>query len=740
MFYHTHQGRLARGILAMGASAFVALAAYRLPAQSGHKELTVEAIFGSPALLGAQLRAPAWSPDGTLLSFFQAGAQGTELAAWDAGTGQYRVLVTSAQLDQMRAGGPQKVSQATGLGRHPAPPYFWSPRGDAILFVSGGSLYLFDVRAGTSRRVVSSEAEVSDVKFSPDRKWASYLREHNLWVVELATGEERQLTRGGSELLLEGELDWVYPEELELLTAYWWAPDSSAVAYLEMDESHVTRYPLVNYLELAAPVTWESYPQAGGANPVVRVGVVDVAGGTPRWMDTGSEKDVYLPRVTWMPDSNHLAIQRLNRAQNELDLLEADRPTGRTETLLEEKDRYWVNVGGDPIFLDGGKQFLWTSERDGFRHIYLCAANGKVLRQLTQGKWEVTEVAGVDEKAGVVYFVSTKETPLERQLYRVALAGGAVQPVTQEAGTHAILMAPGAAHFLDTHSTATSPPRQDVMRVDGTMAATVNENRVPELGEYGLVTPDFGTISAVDGSQLYVRMIRPPGFHMTKKYPVIIYVYGGPDAQQVTNSWEGPRGLWLQMLAQKGYIIFTLDNRGSVHRGHAFETPIFHHFGRQELADQLAGVSHLKALPFVDPARIGITGWSYGGYMTCMAMLREPAVFKAGFAGAPVTDWRQYDTIYTERYMGLPAENAEGYQDSSPVTFAAELRGKLLVAQATGDDNVHFANSLELQEAFVRAGRYAEFVIYAGRGHGISDPLSQVRLYTRVTQFFLDNL
>ena len=718
----------------------LALAARPLPAQSGHKDFTVQAIFGSRDLQGTQLRAPAWSPDGSLLSFFQAATRGTQLAAWDSATGQTRVLVNTAQLEEMKAGGPQRVSNATGLGRHPAPPYFWSPRADAILFVSGGNLYLFDLHEGKSRRVVSGDEDVSDVKFSPDGKWASYLREHNLWVVDLATGSERQLTRGGSELLHEAELDWVYPEELDMLTAYWWAPDSSALAYLELDESRVTRYPLVDYLALTAPVTWESYPQAGGANPAARVGVVSVAGGETRWMDTGPEKDVYLPRVAWMPDSHHLAIQRLNRAQTELDLLEADRSTGRSKTLLEEKDPHWVNVAGDPIFVDGGKEFLWTSERDGFRHIYLCAASGKVLRQLTQGKWEVTQIAGVNEKAAEVYFISTEKTPLERQLYRVPLVGGAVQPVTQEAGTHTILMAPGASLFLDTYSTVTMPPRQVVLRADGTLAATLDEDRIPGLAEYALSKPELSTLPAADGTSLYTRTILPPGFTPAKKYPVLIYLYGGPGVQTVTNSWGGPGSLLLQMMAQKGYIIFTLDNRGGANRGHAFETPIYHHFGETELRDQITGVNYLKSLPYVDPARIGIFGWSYGGFMTCMAMLREPGVFKAGFAGAPVTDWRQYDTIYTERYMGTPADNPGGYRDSSPVTYAAALRGNLMVAHATGDDNVHFANSLELQEALVDAGRYAEFAIYPGRGHGIRDAAAEIQLWTRVTQFFLDNL
>jgi len=507
-----------------------------------------------------------------------------------------------------------------------------------------------------------------------------------------------------------------------------------------MDESKVTRYPLVNYLELEAPVEMESYPLASGANPVVRVGVLELASGETKWMDTGSEKDVYFPRVAWMPDSRQLAIQRLNRPQTQLDLLQADRATGQTTALLEEEDKFWINVDRDPVFVDGGKSFLWTSERDGFRHIYLYAADGTMLRQLTHGNWEVTEIAGVDEKTGTIYFLATKKTPLERQLYRVPLAGGEIQQVTRQEGTHNILTAPGAVKFLDTFSSSLVPPQQSVIRADGTQAAMLNENHLAALAEYRLTKPEFRELAAADGSKLYAEMILPSGFTPAKKYPALVFVYGGPGVQTVANSWGGTRGLWLQMMAQKGYIIFTLDNRGSANRGHAFETAIYHQVGKTELKDQTAGVSYLQSLPYVDAGRIGITGWSYGGYMTCMAMLEAPQLFKAGFAGAPVTDWRQYDTIYTERYMGLPSENADRYRDSSPVAHAEGLRGKLLVAQATGDDNVHFANALELQEALVRAGRYAEFVIYSGRGHGISDPAAQVQLWTRVTQFFLDNL
>lgn len=740
MSMRTGDSKIGRAILAAAALAATALAAHRLQAGPAQRELTVEAIFGSRALLGAQLRVPEWSPDGSLLTFFEAGSQGNQLGAWDAEKNSRRVLVTTDQLEEMRAGRPQRASNATGLGRHPAPPYYWSPRGDAILFVSGGNLYLFDLHSSKSRRVLAADAELSDVKFSPDGKWVSFLRDHNLWVVELQTGHEQHLTRAGSELLREGELDWVYPEELDLLTAYWWAPDSSAVAFLEMDEGKVARYPLVNYLELEAPVEMEPFPQAGGANPLVRVGVASVPAGQTQWMDTGSENDVYLPRVAWTPDSKHLAIQRLNRAQSQLDVLLADAATGRSATLFQEKDKYWVNVGDDPVFLEGGKTVLWTSERDGFRHLFVYSEGGKMLRQLTRGNWEVTELVGVDEKAGVAYFLSTQKTPLERHLYRVSLAGGEIQQLTREEGTHHLLMAPGGANFLDTFSSSLQPPQQVVLRADGTQAAMLNENRVAALADYNLTKPAFSEIAAADGSRLFTETILPPGFTPEKKYPVLVYVYGGPGVQSVADSWGGTRLLWLEMMAQKGYIIFTLDNRGSADRGHAFETPIYHHLGETELKDQIAGVRYLRSKPYVDAARIGITGWSYGGYMTCMAMLEAPEVFKAGFAGAPVTDWRQYDTIYTERYMGLPLANAEGYRASSPIAHADGLQGKLLVAQATGDDNVHFANALELQEALVDAGRYAEFAIYPGRGHGITDAAAQVQLWTRVTQFFLDDL
>jgi len=474
------------------------------------------------------------------------------------------------------------------------------------------------------------------------------------------------------------------------------------------------------------------------------VGVVPVAGGSTRWMDTGGDRNVYLARVDWLRDSKRLAIQRLNRAQNKLELLFANAADGHAQAVLTGQDKYWINVRDDLYFFADGRRFLWSSERDAYRHLYLYDLSGELLKQLTSGAWEVTALAGVDERQGAVYFQATEKSPIERHLYRVGLDGGAMARLTRQNGTHNVTLAPGAAHYLDTYSNAMTPPRQDVYRTDAGEASspqwTLDENRVPELASYGLQPVGFFTVPGADGTALHAMIIKPPGFDASRKYPVLVYIYGGPHSQVVRDAWGRASFLWHQLMAQKGYIIFAVDNRGMAGRGHAFETPLYHRMGEVELADQLAGVAYLKSLPYVDRARIGIWGWSYGGYMTCYTMMNAADVFKAGFAGSPVTDWRQYDTIYTERYMGLPQENAEGYKRSSPVTHVAKLKGKLLIAAGTGDDNVHFANTVELSEQLVQAGRYAEILIYPGRGHGISDPAASLHLFRRVTQFFLDNL
>jgi dipeptidyl-peptidase-4 len=741
------------------------------------KALTVERIFSQPDLSGRRLRGVAWKPDGTQVSFLDTQITPSEMTPpvenqhepkqnktnkelnadlWivDATGGQRRVLVAADKLARMLPENSAAPTQATGLARHSPADYQWAPDGNALLFQGPNALVWFDLKSQKSRTLVSGKTGLADPKISPDGNFVSFVRDHNLWLVNVADGKERALTRGGVEELRKGELDWVYPEELEIKTAYWWSPDSSSIAFLEMDERQVAQYPLVDFSSFDGEADMERYPPAGGKNPIVHVLVTRIDGGEPKPMDTGTETDVYIPRVNWLPDSKHVAIQRLNRAQTDLDLLIADASTGKSRVLFTDRDQYWINVSDDLRFLRDGKRFVWSSERSGYRHLYLYNLDGRQLAQLTKGDWEVSQVEAVDEKAGAIYFTATEASPLERQLYRVNLDGSGFQRITKEPGTHTVSFPPDStanpaatqradhplANFVDTFSDTMHPPRQDLRNVGGARVTALNENKVGELDSFHLSPVEFLQVKSHDGLLLNASMIKPSNFDPQKKYPVLVFTYGGPHAQVVLNDWGRWTFLWHQMMAQKGYIIFSLDNRGSAGRGHLFEEPIHYRLGAQELSDQRDGAAYLKSLPYVDANRIGIWGWSYGGHMTLHAMFEDSEDFKAGFAGGPVTNWHYYDSIYTERYLGLLPVNDEYYQESSPIEKASQLKGKLLIAHGTGDDNVHFANTLALINDLIEEGKYVEVLPFPGRGHGVSDPAARKLLFEHVTQFFLDNL
>jgi dipeptidyl-peptidase 4 len=710
--------------------------------QSDFSPLSIESIFGPQAIHPPLVGGVEWSPDGRTLSYFRQTAEGRALWALDAATGKSRSLIGAATLANLLDPWPRTWVQRTGFGRRAPQQYLWVPSGNALLLRSASKLVWYDLRTGRSRTLVTGQAPLTDPKISPDGRWVSFIRDYSLWIVNVRTGRQRPLTRDGSESLRDGQVDWIYPEELELFTAYWWSPDSSRIAYLQFNESRVLRYPLTVPNSNGAGIYWTRYPLAGQANPAVRLGVVDLSAGHTVWMDTGSDADVYLPRVAWLPNGKQVAIERLNRAQTRLDLLFADAATGRSRLVLGEEDRYWINVAGSPYFLPDGK-FLWLSERTGFRHLYLYDSEGHLIRPLTSGDWVVTDLAGVDPKAGVVYFVATRHSPLERQLYRVGLDGTGLERVSQSAGTHMISMAPGGSAYLDTFSCVTQPYRQDLYSAAGAHIATLSDGQIPALADERLGSVHFLQLHAADGTMLEAEMIEPPDFSPSRKYPVIDYVYGGPGEQSVVNQWGGSIFLWQEMMAKKGYISFMLDNRGTDNRGHAFETPIYRDFGGVDVQDQLVGARYLLSLTYVDRSRIGVWGWSYGGTMTLHLLFRAGDIFKAGVAVAPVTDWRQYDTIYTERYLGTPQQDPDGYRAGSPITYAAGLTGKLLIIQGTDDDNVHFANTTELIGALIADNLYASHVqlmILPGRGHPIGDTPALLSLFERMTAFFQHDL
>lgn len=723
-------------------------------ARPAAKDLTVERLYSSPSLGGETLRGVEWVPGGKRLSYFRPSAQGHEdmdLVVVDAATGKTTVLVGAQKLASLMPRPKKQVAQRTGFGRATAAKYLWSPDGKSLLFIGGGNLVLFNTETAAVKHLVSGEQAIGDPKFSPDGQWVSFTRDYNIWAVNVASGESHAVTTGGKESLRKGQVDWVYPEELDLGTAYWWSPDSKRIAYLQFDESPVTPYPIIDMASMTGETLTTRYPQAGSPNPILRVGVISVNGGDTTWMDTGTNTNIYLPRVKWLPNSRQLAIQRLSRSQKSLDLLFADASSGASKTILTETDKYWINLSEDLYFFSDGSKFLWSSERTGYRHLYLYSIEGKQLAQLTSGDWQISDISGfgpggenglaVDEARGYVYFVTNKDNVTETQLYRLSLADKSLTRVTRGDGANSVAMSPDARYFVDTFSTAMAPPRQELDRIDGTHVAVLDKNKVAELADYDLSPVKFFTVNADDGTPLHAMMILPRNFNSSRKYPVLINVYGGPHAQLVRNSWGGINFLWHELMAEKGYIIFTVDNRGSYGRGHVFETPVYHHFGKIELQDQLAGVRWLKSQSFVDPLRIGIWGWSYGGYMTLYSILNAPDVFKAAVSVAPVTDWKLYDTIYTERYMGTPQENPDGYKDSSPVTYASHLQTKLMEVHGTGDDNVHFANTAEMLNGFIAAGKYpAALMIFPGRGHPIADRPARIQLFERITQFFLKNL
>jgi dipeptidyl-peptidase-4 len=673
----------------------------------------------------ARMPPITWAPDGKRFAWVEDKA----ILQYDVASKKKKQLLALGPLEEKAVKPPKQEGVDWQNRRVSEHGFQWSSTGQEMLISTEGDLFLLHTETGKWEQLTATAEAERDPKLSPDGRFVSFRREHDLYSLEVASKKVTRLTTDGSATLWNGELDWVYPEELNLSTAHWWSPDSSQIAYLQFDVSREPMFPQVDLLSWRALAEPERFPQPGTPNADVRLGVVAAEGGPTRWMDIGEPRDHLLARVYWAPDSHAVAYERLNRTQNRLDLGLADVRTGASKTLLTEEDSYWVNVNDDFQFLSRGRQFLWGSERDGYLHLYLYSMDDKHV-QITKGEWEVTQVVGVNEETREVFFVSTEQSPLERQLYRVRLDGKQKQRLSGGAGTHSISMSPTAEYYMDTASSLGTPPRRTLHESDGSQVAVYKEATQPDVE---ILPTEIVRIKATDGAQLFARMIKPAGFSPDKKYPVIVMIYGGPGVQAVRDTWGGAG--FDQVLAQKGYLVWQLDNRGSAGRGHTWESQIYHETGAHELNDQLDGVRYLATLGFADMTRVGISGWSYGGYMTLYALANAPDKFKAGIAGAPVTDWRNYDSIYTERYMGLPDDNAEGYKRSSPQTKAAEITARLLILHNIEDDNVHFQNSLQMANALEREGKQFQMIVYPQKSHGVSGPL-QKQMQQAMLDFF----
>jgi dipeptidyl-peptidase-4 len=532
----------------------------------------------------------------------------------------------------------------------------------------------------------------------------------------------------------------VYEEELGVQDGWRWSPDGRRIAFWRLDQTRVPVQTWVNDTgRYSVPVALH-YPKPGEPNSQVKIGVVDAAGGETRWMDTGEGE--YLARMSWAASPTELVIQRMNRAQNRIDVLLTDVGTGRSRTLFSDTDSAWVNVDDDLTLVRGGSQILWTSQREGYNQIYLYGRDGRLVRKLTPDAWDVTSVDRVDERGGWVYFTGTGGNAAERHLFRVRLDGGAVQKLTREPGTHAASVSPDGRTFVDVYSRASAAPVSRLFRTDGTLVRSLSDNERVQanLAAAGVSEPEFFRIPTQGGAQMNAMMVRPPNFDASKKYPVLFYVYGTPGAQTVVDSWGGSRNLWHMLLAQKGYVVVSVDTRGTSNRGRAWEKTGYLSHGVTATDDLMTAARYMAAQPYVDAGRIGMWGWSGGGFTTGLSLARGGRLYKAGISVAPVTDWRLYDNIYTERFMGTPQANPAGYDSTSVLKHAAGITAEYLVVHGTADDNVHFQNSVQLATALQGAGKQFSFMLYPGKNHGISGAQTQLHLFTMMTNWLEKNL
>jgi dipeptidyl-peptidase-4 len=735
-------------------SLFAALALMlATPLVPAHAEkLTLEAITGSKPLSGPTLMKPKVAPDGSRVTFLRGkDSDRNQLDLWeyDIASGQTRLLVDSKVVlpgtetlsDEEKARRErQRISAYAGIVD-----YQWAPDAQALLFPLGGELYLYDLhKSGRAavRKLTNGEGFATDPKISPKGGYVSFVRARNLWVIDLASGQQHQLTRDGSDTIGNGVAEFVADEEMDRHTGYWWAPDDSAIAFARIDESGV---PVQKRPEVYADHTEvidQRYPQAGQPNVRIQLGTIAPrADAQPQWIDLGKNPDIYLARVDWR-DAQRLTFQRQSRDQKRLELIEANLGSGKQRVLVTETSKTWVPLHNDLHFLKDGR-FVWGSERSGYEHLYLASEDGRKLVALTQGDWIVDALLAVDEDAGKVYFSATKESPTQTQLYAVPLSGGAIETLSRTNGTHAASFAKNASVYVDSWSNTTTPPQIELFRANGEKIATLLDNDLADpqhpYAKYRQAQRpiEFGQMTAADGkTQLHYRVTKPDGFDPGKRYPAIVYVYGGPAAQTVLDAWPS-RGdaLFDQYLAQHGYVVFSVDNRGTPRRGRDFGGALYGRQGTVEVEDQLRGVAWLKAQPWVDGARIGVYGWSNGGYMTLMLLAKHSEAYACGVAGAPVTDWGLYDSHYTERYMNLPAANPDGYRDGRVAAHLDGLNSPLLLIHGMADDNVLFTNSTSLMSELQKRGKLFELMTYPGAKHGLSGSNALHRY--RTTEAFL---
>ncbi len=713
------------------------------------EQISIDRIYSSPSLNGQTPKALKFSPDGQRVTYLQAKTDDLhryDLWEYNLASQKNKLLVDSNELfsgqeilsDEEKSRRERQRVYGSGIMK-----YFFSNDGTALLFPLNGDIYYYNLTTKTAKRLTNTKAFETDVKFSPKGHYVSFIRAQNIYVLNIKSGKEKRLTKDGKGTIKNGMAEFVAQEEMDRMTGYWWSPNEKYIAFLKVDESPVNTIIRNEIYAESIKLIKQRYPTTGTNNVTVKLAVVDIRGKNTTFVNLGKNTNIYIPRVKWLPDSIHLSYQWQSRDQKTLQLKVYNTRTERQKTLLTETSDHWLNLNNDLTFLKHDNSFIWASERDGYKHLYHFNAKGKLIAQLTKGNWVVDNLLSVDEKNGWLYFTGRADTPLERHLYKIPLDGKSPEHtvrISKRNGFHHIVFANNLSTYLDTFSNIETPPQVSLHKTNGEQITWLSENKItanhpasPYINE--MILPTFGTLKSDDDqATLYYKLYQPKNLIPGKKYPVIVKVYGGPHAQTVTNSWQGLD--MTQYMVQQGYVVFQLDNRGSNYRGTAFEFPIYKHLGQVEIDDQITGVKFLQSLNFVDKQHIGIYGHSYGGYMALMAMFKAGDYFKAGVAGAPVTDWKLYDTHYTERYLSQPTSNAEGYRQSSVFPYIDGLSGDLLIYHGMADDNVLFTNTTKLIKALQDKNKSFELMTYPGSKHSMRGKSVKVHLNNTIMNFF----
>ena len=711
-------------------------------------ELTIQRIFESPELDGTLPISVTFSPGGQRLSFLKPKTENLEiLDLWefDLTTGHPKLLVDSNSLHFGELSEAEKSRrERMRISRKGIVEYHWSHDAKKIVFPAGGDIFLFPLDGKLKRLTKNEDAEM-DVKFSPNDSYISFVRNQNLFILNTATETETAVTTDGKDTLSNGAAEFIAQEEMGRFSGYWWSEDEKYIAFIQVDESPVKVVERYEINEKGVVVKSQRYPEVGTDNAIVKLAVVEVVGllkGKRKfdWISLGKKTDIYLPRVDWTPD-HKLSYQVQTRNQKELTLFLYDPEHKDSQKIMTETDQQWINLHDNLHWMKDDQYFIWTSEFSGMNHIYLHDRSGKMIRPLTSGKWTVDEVVGVDEKDGWVYFTAGMDSPLESHLYRTTFREiGLPEPVTNKEGYHRISMSKDAKFFVDEFTTSLTPIQMSLHKASGEKVTDLSKNDIVEghpLFPYlqKMIKPEFGSFNGPSGEKIFYSLYKSPELN-SGKHPLIVLGYGGPGSQYVNKSWRGKWGLFSQVLAQKGFIVASFDNRGTSRRGKKFENELFHKMGVVEVEDQKAGVEHLISKDMIDKKRVGFMGWSYGGYLSLMLALKAPETFAANVAVAPVTDFGLYDTHYTERFMGRPKEDPKAYEEANVLNFTKKLKARVLVMHGMADDNVLFTNSTLLFKKFQDEGKIYESVTYPGSKHGMYGKSNQIHVFSTAADFF----